>query len=118
MRPDPKTLIELLELRAARTPARAALYWEDRPISYEALWDGVNRFALLLTERGVTRGDRVLIRLKNGPEFFQAFYGALRAGAIAIPVFPGSSPQRIAALARLSGAETIVVPDVSVEEAC
>lgn len=113
---SPQTLIDLLELRAARTPAKAAFYWDDRPISYEALWRGVNRFAVLLRERGVARRDRVLIRLANGPDFFQAFYGALRAGAIAIPVCPASSPERIAALAQLCGADILVVPSAGTED--
>jgi acyl-CoA synthetase (AMP-forming)/AMP-acid ligase II len=98
---DPRTLIDLLDERHAHTPGQAAFYWGDQPFSFEWLWHGVNRFAVLLGERGVARGDRVLIRLANGPEFFHAFYGAQRAGAIAVPVFPASGPERIAALAPL-----------------
>jgi acyl-CoA synthetase (AMP-forming)/AMP-acid ligase II len=107
---DPRTLLDLLELRAARTPEQAAFYWDDQPFSFEWLWSGVNRFAVLLGERGVARGDRVLIRLANGPGFFHAFYGAIRAGAIAVPVFPASGAERIASLAQLCGANVLVVP--------
>lgn len=107
---DPRTLIDLLEARATRTPGQAAFYWDDQPVSYAQLWNGVNRFAVLLVDRGVTLGDRVLIRLANGPDFFLAFYGAIRAGAIAVPVFPASGADRIAALAQLCGAGLLVVP--------
>ena len=62
------------------------------------------------------RGDRVLIRLANGPDFFEAFYGVLRAGAIAVPLFPASGPERIAALAQLCGAGTVIVPSATREE--
>ncbi len=105
---DPQTLIDLLERRAAGTPDASAFFWDDRPHSFESLWRDVNRFASFLQELGVARGDRVVIALANGPEFFSAFYGAIRAGAIAVPVFPASGPERIAAMARLCGARILV----------
>lgn len=104
----PRTLLELLEQRHARAPQQTAFFWEDRPFSFDALWSGANRFASLLRGAGVARGDRVLIRLPNGPDFFQAFYGVLRAGAVAVPVFPASGPDRVADLARRCGAGTVV----------
>jgi len=106
----PRTLVDLLEQRCALAPQQPAFIWDDQPFSYEALWGGVSRFAVLLRDLGVARGDRVLIRLANGPDFFQAFYGALRAGAIAVPLFPASGPERVAALSRMCGARIVVVP--------
>lgn len=108
LQPPPRTLLDLLETRNTLTPEQAAFYWDDRPLSFEALWAGANRFASLLLKIGVARGDRVLIRLPNGPDFFQAFYGAQRAGTIAVPVFPASGPERLATLARLCGATIMV----------
>jgi acyl-CoA synthetase (AMP-forming)/AMP-acid ligase II len=114
--PRPRTLLDLLDERNALTPQQAAFYWDDQPFSFEMLWRGANRFAALLLELGVGRGDRVLIRLGNGPEFFDAFYGVLRAGAMAVPLFPASGPERIAALARLCGATIMVGPSANREE--
>jgi acyl-CoA synthetase (AMP-forming)/AMP-acid ligase II len=111
-----RTLVDLLEERAALTPGQAAFFWDDQPFTFEALGRGANRFAALLLELGVARGDRVLIRLGNGPEFFDAFYGVLRAGAIAVPLFPASGPERIAALAGLCGARIMVAPAASRQE--
>jgi acyl-CoA synthetase (AMP-forming)/AMP-acid ligase II len=106
----PRTLLDLLERRSALTPRQAAFFWDDQPFSFEHLWSGAGRFAALLLELGVEHGDRILIRLANGPDFFLAFYGALRAGTIAVPVFPASGPERLAALAQLCGAKILVVP--------
>ena len=114
--PRPRTLLDLLDERHALTPQQAAFYWDDQPFSFEMLWRGANRFAALLLVLGVARGDRVLIRLGNGPEFFDAFYGVLRAGAIAVPLFPASGPERIAALARLCGATLMVGPSANRED--
>lgn len=107
----PPTLVDLLEQRNAHTPDRAAFFWDDEPRSYRTLWSDVNRFASLLNGLGVAHGDRVLIRLANGPDFFPAFYGTQRAGAIAVPLFPASGPERVASIARMCGARIVVVAD-------
>ena len=107
----PRTLLDLLEQRGADTPQQAAFFWDDEPFSFESIWRGASRFAAFLLELGVARGDRILIRLPNGPDFFLAFYGAQRAGAIAVPVFPASGAERLGDLARLCGASILVGPE-------
>jgi acyl-CoA synthetase (AMP-forming)/AMP-acid ligase II len=114
--PQFQTLLDLLKQRAESAPRQAAFFWNDQPFSFEWLWRGVNRFASELRRLGVAGGDRVLIRLPNGPDFFVAFYGAQRAGAIAVPLFPASGPARIAATAQLCGAQILVVPDAARED--
>jgi acyl-CoA synthetase (AMP-forming)/AMP-acid ligase II len=105
-----RTLLDLLDRRASSTPHQAAFFWDDEPYSFEWLRRGVNRFAAELQRLGVVAGDRVLICLPNGPDFFLAFYGAQRAGAIAVPVFPASGPARITAIAQLCGGGILVAP--------
>ena len=48
--------------------------------------DGAARFAGLLAARGVRAGDRVALLLPNIPAFAEAYYGALRLGAIVVPL--------------------------------
>ncbi len=105
-----KTLIEMLSFRAGQTPGKAAFSFEARDWTFEEIWEGANRIAANLQDLGVTDGDRVVIAIANGPEFFFAFYGAQRAGAIAVPVFPGFGPDRLMVYAGLCGAKAIVVP--------
>jgi long-chain acyl-CoA synthetase len=72
---------------AARTHAgRPALVVDGRSISYAELDVRAARFAGLLRSRGVEPGDRVAILLPNVPEFVEAYYGALRLGAILVPL--------------------------------
>jgi acyl-CoA synthetase (AMP-forming)/AMP-acid ligase II len=108
-----RTLVDLLDERAALTPEQAAFFWNDEPFNFSTLRRSAYRFAALLTELGVAPGDRILIRLGNGPEFFQAFYGVLRAGAIAVPIFPSSGLERIKALAQLCGARIMVAEEAN-----
>ena len=84
--------------------------FEDEPCTYGYLWQRINDVGAHLQALGVGSGDRVIITLPNGAEFFFAFYGAQRAGATAVPLFPGFSPERVLGVARLCGARVAVVP--------
>jgi acyl-CoA synthetase (AMP-forming)/AMP-acid ligase II len=104
------TLVEMLERRVLESPGQPAFVWEGEAHSFEGLGSNVGRLASHLRGLGVGRGDRVVLVLPNGPEFFFGFYGALTCGAVAVPVFPGSGPQRVLARARHCGAKVVVVP--------
>jgi len=60
----------------------------DRAFTHAEVHEGAARAASLLAASGAGRGDRVLIALPDGPEFAWAFLGAVRMGAIAVPVNP------------------------------
>ncbi len=105
-----KTLIEMLAFRAENDPEKVAFTFLGEPCTYAAIWAEINYFGDYLQELGISRGDRVVLALPNSAEFFGAFYGAQRAGAIAVPLFPASGPQRIFSVAKLCGARIIVAP--------
>jgi acyl-CoA synthetase (AMP-forming)/AMP-acid ligase II len=109
------TLIGLLQARAKDTPAQAAFHWDGVPYSFDDLWRSVNRFGAHLRRHGIEPSDRVVLAVPNGPEFFFAFYGTQRAGAIAVPLFPGSGAGRIIAMGRRCGARVVVVPSVELQ---
>jgi benzoate-CoA ligase family protein len=67
---------------------KIAIYCGDEELTYDALFDRACRFAALLRAIGVGRGERVLIALDDCPWFPAAFLGAMRAGAVPIPLNP------------------------------
>ena len=69
-------------------PQRVAIRMDDNVLTYEALDDAASRAATLLRDRGVRPGDRVGLMLPNVPAFPVAYYGALRAGAVVVPMNP------------------------------
>src|SRR5215472_7587696 len=73
------------QLDQGRGDAVAIFYGEER-ITYRQLGDLVNRAANALRECGVGKSDRVLILLPDSPAFVAAFWGAIKLGAIAVPV--------------------------------
>jgi len=78
----------LLRASAERTPNRTALVFFGARMSYAELDRSVDRFAHALRSLGVEKGDRVSLHLPTSPAFVIAFMGALRAGALAVPVNP------------------------------
>ena len=59
-----------------------------RAVTHAEVHEGGARAATLLLARGARRGGRVLIALPDGVEFVWVFLGAVRLGAIAVPVNP------------------------------
>lgn len=106
---SPATLIEMLQRRAAEQPEQPAFRFIDDETSYGALLEMVDRFAGRLLDAGIGDGARVVLVLPNGPEFFAAFYGSQRAGAIPVPIFPESGIERCFDLAVLCNAAAVVV---------
>ncbi len=54
-------------------------------LTYARLWSAAGRTARAFAERGVVRGDRVVIFSENRVGFVLAYLGAQRLGAIAVP---------------------------------
>ena len=79
-------LAAFLPVSAERYPDRTALRLADMTLSYAELDEGSARAARLLLERGVEPGDRVALMLPNVPQFALVYYGALRMGAVVVPM--------------------------------
>src|ERR1700682_5104677 len=73
---------------AVRFPARTAIRFFGRSITYRELDGAANRFANALLALGVSKGDRVALLMPNCPQMVIAYYGALRAGAVVVPTSP------------------------------
>ena len=81
----PKTLVEVFTVAQA-FGAQTFLVHEDERVSFEAFARAAAAFARVLAERGVRPGDRVVLAMRNLPEWPVAFFGAVLAGAIATPL--------------------------------
>ncbi len=86
-----------LERSAARTPDALALIEKDRHVSYGELDRMANQCAHLFRQCGATRGDRVVVALDNGAEMAAAYFGAMKAGAVAVPLPAGPRSDRLPA---------------------
>ncbi len=67
----------------------------DEIIGFRDLAEWSSRFAHWLEARGVERGDRVAIMLEPSLAFYAALFGAIKRGAIAVPLFTLFGPDGI-----------------------
>jgi acetyl-CoA synthetase len=64
--------------------------------TFGALAEWSSRFAHWLEARGVGRGERVAVMLEPSLPFYGALFGAVRCGAIAVPLFTLFGPEGLA----------------------
>ena len=101
-------LATLLDQSARRAPDHVALRLGEMAVTYAQLDEQSKRFAALLRSRGVQPGDRVAVMLPNVPHFPIAYYGALRAGCVVVPMNVLLKGREIAFYLQDSGAKVLV----------
>lgn len=94
-------------VKSGRGSKTALIYQQEdgarSTLSFEDMQRQTNKFANVLTNIGVTKGDRVFIFLPTIPERYVAFLGTLKTGAIVGTMF--AAFQEMALLDRLSDSE-------------
>jgi benzoate-CoA ligase family protein len=66
--------------------ARIAIECGEECVSYQQLLERVNRVGNALKKSGVRREERVALVLLDTPEFAYCFFGAIKVGAVPIPI--------------------------------
>ncbi|CAH1534279.1 propionyl-CoA synthetase [Vibrio jasicida] len=84
---------------------------QKQTYSYQALRDQVAKIAGMLSNQGVTKGDRVVIYMPMIPEAAMAMLACARLGAIHSVVFGGFAPNELAV--RIEDAEPKVIMTAS-----
>ena len=131
--PVPDTIVDFLRQSVARHGPRDALLIKPAfrylRWSYDQLWEDSGRVATLLQRKGLKKGDQAILWGPNCPQWVLAFFGALRAGVVLVPLDLRSAPDyvarvisrtepRLAFTSRLTPKEDIQlgVPEVTFEE--
>ena len=87
---------------------RTFLVYEDERATFEAFAKAAVVFAHELQCLGIAKGDRVAIAMRNLPEWPVAFFGAILAGAIAVPLNAWSTGPELEFMLNDSGARLAV----------
>ncbi|MFF5075616.1 long-chain fatty acid--CoA ligase [Actinoplanes sp. NPDC000266] len=95
----------VLEDSARNHPEHAAVVWAGRTWTYAEVDAEANRVADLLAAHGVEPGDRVALSCPNLAWYPIVYYGALKAGAVVVPVNVLLKRQEIAYQLADSGAK-------------
>jgi long-chain acyl-CoA synthetase len=101
----------------AKNAQKTALFWGDAQITYQRLLDQTLKLAAHL-QRGlhVKAGDRVGLWLKNCPEYVPALFGALRAGAVVVPINNFLKPDEVNYILADAGID-VLITDAGMTEA-
>ena len=77
-------------------------------LSYADLADASSRFANVLSEHGISRGDSVFALLGRVPDLYVAALGTLKAGMVFTPLFSAFGPEPIRTRMEIGGASVLV----------
>ena len=107
-----------IDRHLAKNAERTAIIWEgddpslDKHITYRQLHDEVCKLANGLKQRGVKKGDRVIIYMPMVPEAAYAMLACARIGAVHSVIFGGFSPNAIADRIEDCGAKVIITANI------
>ena len=99
---------QFLETNARQSPDKTALVFGERRYSYGELDAMANRLAHALRDRGVRRGDRVVVYLDNRPETVVALFAILKADAIFVVANRAVKERKLASIVRNCGAAAMI----------
>jgi crotonobetaine/carnitine-CoA ligase len=114
-------LADLIQIRAEQKPDVDVLTFEhlsldggatpDEVRSYADLATNANRIAAGLLARGVERGDRVAVMMRNHPEFVETLIACSILGALLVAVDPRTRGEKLAYMLRKPGCCGVVCAD-------
>ena len=81
-----ETLIESLAATTARVPGKTAFRFEGRSTDFATFARRTDQVAAALHAAGIKPGERIAYIGKNSDVFFEALYGAMKAGVVMVPV--------------------------------
>jgi acetyl-CoA synthetase len=82
-----------------------------RDFTYAALGAQANRFANILAQHGIRKGDRVFSLLGRVPELYIAALGTLKNGSVLSPLFSAFGPEPIKARMKIGGAKALITTE-------
>ncbi len=88
-----QTLVEVLAWHVKRHGERLHVQFyeesgEGARLTYNDLWEGAQRVAAGLQQRGLAPGDKIALMLPTGFDYLFSFFGVLLAGGIPVPIYP------------------------------
>jgi long-chain acyl-CoA synthetase len=111
-----KTYAEVVREATTYIPARIAVYYMGRGITYHELDKLSNRFAHLLIKSGLKPGDTVGVNLPNIPAYYIAILGIQKAGCVLTGVSPLLQPRELEYQLNDSDAKLLVTLDALFEK--
>ncbi len=99
---------QFLSRRAVLDPDKVGVIAGDQRLTYHALNARANQAAHALAARGVGRGDRVAVLLRNGLEYHALYFGLAKLGAVLCGINWRLAPSEVAYIVENCGARLLI----------
>jgi crotonobetaine/carnitine-CoA ligase len=119
-------LADLIDIRAEQHPDLDVVTFEhlsldglatpDEVRTYAQLGDNGRRIAGELVRRGMGRGDRFGLMMRNHPEFVEATIAASASGTVFVPIDPRTRADKLAYMLANSGCRGLICADYTLDE--
>lgn len=106
------SIYELFRRTAVERPDDTAVIFLDKPVTYRELNELIGRYAAVLKDLGIGRGDMVAAMLPNSLQHIVAFYATAMIGATHTPINVMYQADEVAYQVKDSGARAILVLDL------
>ena len=97
-----------IDLAARDVPSKTAVVDPQRSLTYEELAEETNAVANALGELGIEAGDRIAMYLPNSVAFVTSYFGAVKHGAIPVPINMRLQQEGIEYVVADAGARAVV----------
>ena len=119
-------LADLISIRAEQKPELDVLTFEhysldggvtaDEVRTYADLQRNANRIAARLISKGMARGDRFAIMMRNHPEFVETMIAASITGCVFVPIDPRTRGEKLAFILRDAACRGAICADYSMAQ--
>lgn len=106
--PENKTVYNIFEEQAEKTPNRIAVSINNEKITYKELNSRANRLARYLVEKGVTRDVPVGIRINKSLEMIIGILAIIKAGGCYLPINLSYPEERVSFMLKDSSAKLLL----------
>ena len=89
------SIVEALKINAEKTPDKLCVGDKKNQVTYKEFWNMVKKAAVYLQEKGVQKGDMVVIRGAQKVEFLLGAFGVQLAGGAVCPLEKAIKDDRI-----------------------
>jgi fatty-acyl-CoA synthase len=104
-----RTIVDIVEEWAKKTPQAPAIFYQDSVLSYGAMDARANAYAHWALSLGLQQGDVVALFMENRPDFLCAWLGLFKAGLTAALINTNQRGQPLAHSIEIVGAQHVIV---------
>ena len=99
---------DLIRTQAKERKGKTALFVGEEKISYRDIHSKVDRLSAYFNSRGVTKGDKVALFMRNSAEFIYTILALSKLGAVSVPINTFLKEAELAYILEDSGAKALV----------